>query len=66
MHINYVILYLELVMVAQKLVDIRDDLQKFTKEEKDENWDNECNVDVWHDVTCVSLSWMEESWLMNV
>jgi len=56
MHINYVILYLELVMVAQKLVDIRDDLQKFTKEEKDENWDNECNVDVWHDVTCVSLS----------
>ncbi len=56
MHINNGILYLELVMVAQELVDTRDDLGKFTKEEKNENWDNEHNVDIWHDVTCVSLS----------
>jgi hypothetical protein len=34
MHINDVSLYLDLVMATHELVDIRDDLGKFTKEEK--------------------------------
>jgi hypothetical protein len=55
MHLNNVILSLELLIAAQELVDIRDDLGKFTQE-KDENRDNERNVDIWHDVSCVSLS----------
>jgi hypothetical protein len=34
MHLDNVILYLELLVVAWELVDIRDDLRRFTKEEK--------------------------------
>jgi len=36
MHLVNVSLHLELVMVAQKMVDIRDDIGKSSKENKDE------------------------------
>jgi hypothetical protein len=34
-------------MAAQKMVDIGDDIEESLEEKKDENWDNECNVDIW-------------------
>lgn len=34
-------------MVAQKMVDFGDDIGKSLEENKDENWVNECNVDIY-------------------
>lgn len=47
MHLVNVGLHLELVMDAQKMVDIGNDIGESSKDKKDENWDNECNVDIW-------------------
>jgi hypothetical protein len=39
-------LHLELTMAAQKMVDIGDDIEKSSKEENDDNWDNEHNINI--------------------
>jgi hypothetical protein len=39
-------LHLELTMVIQKMVEIGDDGGKSLEVEDDDNWDNECNLDI--------------------
>lgn len=39
--------HLELIMVLQKMVEIRDDSGEFLEAKDDDNWDNECNLNIW-------------------
>jgi hypothetical protein len=34
-------------MVLQKMVEIRDDSGEFLEAKDDDNWDNECNLNIW-------------------
>lgn len=46
-------LHLKLIMVVQKMVEIGDDGGESLEVEDDDNWDNECNLDIWQDVNCL-------------
>jgi hypothetical protein len=46
-------LHLKIIMVVQKMVEIKDDGGECLEAKDDENWDNECNLNIWQDVNCL-------------